>query len=99
MNPAQAGDVIVVYLTGLGQTTPQLVSGAVVDETTSYNTVPVRVTVDSKDAQVLMSTAQPGIPGLYQLILRLPPETGSGNVLLVVETGSSRSNPVSIAMR
>jgi uncharacterized protein (TIGR03437 family) len=80
MNPAEAGDVILVYLTGLGQTTPALASGAVVDETISYNTAPVRVTVGGKEAQVLMSAARPGIPGLYQVVLRVPPGTGSGNV-------------------
>ena len=99
MNPAQAGDVILVYLTGLGQTTPPLASGAVVDETYIYNTVPVTVTVGGKEAQVLTSAASPGLPGLYQVLLRVPSGTGSGNTSLVLHAGSTSSNPVSIPLR
>jgi uncharacterized protein (TIGR03437 family) len=99
LNPTQAGELILVYLTGAGQTTPALVSGAVVDESISYNTVPVRVTLGGKEAQVLMSAARPGIPGFYQVVLRVPAGTGNGNVPLVLEAGSTRSNTVSIALR
>jgi uncharacterized protein (TIGR03437 family) len=99
LNPAQAGDVILVYLTGLGQTTPPLPSGAVVDETNTYNTVPVTITVGGKEAQVLTSVASPGLPGLYQVVLRLPSGTGSGNTALVLHAGSTSSNPVTIPLR
>jgi uncharacterized protein (TIGR03437 family) len=99
MNPVQAGDIILVYLTGLGQTTPPLASGAVVDETRTYNTAPVTVTVGGKEAQVLTSVASPGLPGLYQVELRVPSGTGSGNISLVLHAGSTSSNPVSIPIR
>ena len=99
MNPAQAGDELLVYLTGLGQTTPPLISGTVVDETASYNTGQVTAIVDGQRAQVLASTARPGIPGLYQVILLVPTGTRSGNVPLVVHAGSAGSNAVWIALR
>ena len=99
MNPVQAGDVILVYLTGLGQTTPPLVSGAVVDETIHHGTAPLRVTLDGREAQVLTSAARPGIPGLYQVVLRVPSGTRSGNVPLVLRTGSTSSNPVPLPVR
>ncbi len=99
LNPVQAGDVILFYLTGLGQTTPALASGAVVDDAISYNTAPVKVTIGGKEAQVLTSAASPGIPGLYQVVLRVPAGTGGGNVPLVLEAGPARSNLVSVAVR
>jgi uncharacterized protein (TIGR03437 family) len=100
LNPAAAGDVIVVYLTGMGQTTPALATGQIVDATRSFTTVPVTVTIGGRAAEVLTSTAAPGFSGVYQVALRVPAGAGPGNrVPLVLNAGAAASNTVSIAVR
>jgi len=98
-NPAQAGDVIVVYLTGLGQTTPALTTGKLVDGGRTFSTVAVTATLGGKDAEVLFSTAAPGFPGMYQVALRVPAGAGTGNVPLVVRAGQASSNTVNVTVR
>jgi uncharacterized protein (TIGR03437 family) len=98
-NPAQAGDVLVVYLTGMGQTTPALATGRLVDPGRMFSTVAVTATVGGKDAEVLSSTAAPGFPGVYQVALRLPAGAGTGSVPLVLKAGTASSNTVSVAVR
>lgn len=100
MSPAEAGDVIVVYLTGMGQTTPPMATGQIVDATRAFATVPVTVTVGGRDAEVLSSTAAPGFSGIYQVALRVPAGAGPGNrVPLLLKAGAAISNTLSIAVR
>jgi len=100
LSPAQAGDVIVVYLTGMGQTTPALTTGKLVDAARSYTTVPVTATLGGKAAEVLSSTAAPGLPGVYQVALQVPAGTGPGSsVPLVLKAGTATSNTVTVAVR
>jgi len=98
-NPAQAGDVLVVYLTGMGQTTPALATGRLVDPARMFSTVAVTATVGGKDAEVLSSTAALGFPGVYQVALRVPAGAGTGNIPLVLKAGTASSNTVSVAVR
>ena len=98
-NPAQAGDVLVVYLTGMGQTTPALATGRLVDPGRMFSTVAATATVGGKDAEVLSSTAAPGFPGVYQVALRVPVGAGTGNIPLVLRAGTASSNTVSVAVR
>jgi len=100
LNPAQPGDVIVVYLTGMGQTTPALATGRLVDSTRSYTTVAVTATLGGKNAEVLYSTAAPGLPGIYQVALQVPAGAGPGSsVPLVLKAGTATSNTVTVAVR
>ena len=55
-NPAKAGDVIVIYSTGLGQTTPPLTTGGLIGATTGFNNTPtVTATIGGQDAAVAYS--------------------------------------------
>ncbi len=99
VNPAQVGEVIVVYLTGMGQTTPALATGRLVDAARTFSTVAVTATLGGKDAEVLSSTAAPGLPGVYQVALRVPAGAGPGSVPLVLKAGTASSNTVSVAVR
>ncbi|MBM3747968.1 MAG: hypothetical protein FJW34_19450 [Acidobacteria bacterium] len=97
--PAQAGDVIVAHLTGLGQTTPALATGRLVNGARMFTTVAVTATLGGKDAEVLFSTAAPGLPGVYQVTLRVPSGAGTGSLPLVLTAGSTSSNTVTVAVR
>lgn len=99
LNPAQAGDAIIIYATGMGQTTPALSSGRLVNPDTPCRTVPVTAAIGAKAAEVLSSAAAPGFPGVYQVVLRVPVGAGTGNAPLILRAGATTSNTVSVAVR
>jgi uncharacterized protein (TIGR03437 family) len=97
-NPAHAGDTLLVYLTGLGQTTPALTTGGIVPAATLPNTRPVTATIAGRPATVVYSAASPGFTGLYQVAVTVP--TGvSGSVPLQLQMATATSNPISIPVQ
>ena len=97
-NKVRVGDTIVIFSTGLGQTTPAVQTGVLVQppSATSFNnTVPVTVTVDSKSAPFVYSIASPGFSGLYQTAVTVPAGV-SGAVPLVLTAGGNASNTVTL---
>jgi uncharacterized protein (TIGR03437 family) len=98
-NPAGAGDVLLVYSTGLGLTTPTLASGRLVPSTGQYDTAPVTATLDGRPADVIYSIATPGAVGLYQTAIRVPPGIAAGARPLALTAGGVTSNIVRIALR
>jgi uncharacterized protein (TIGR03437 family) len=98
-NPAKAGDVLLVYCTGLGQTTPALSTGALVSGTGSAATnAAVTATIGGKDATVVYAIASPGFVGLYQVALTVP-AGATGNSAIVLKQGNTTSNSVNIAVQ
>jgi uncharacterized protein (TIGR03437 family) len=96
--PAKAGDILLVYLTGLGQTTPPLQTGSLQAPTTLQNTAPVSVKLGGASAPVIYSIATPGLAGIYQIAFTVP--TGvSGSSALVVTAGSAASNTVNVMVK
>ncbi len=97
-NPAKAGDVVVIYLTGLGQTTPALQTGNLQAGTGFNNTGTVTVTIGGQNAPVVYSIASPGFAGLYQVAVTVP--TGvSGSVPVILKAGTGTSNTVNIPVK
>jgi uncharacterized protein (TIGR03437 family) len=98
-NPAKAGDVILVYATGLGQTTPALTTGTLASGTTTAATsASVTATIGGKDATVVYSIISPGFCGLYQVAITVPAGV-TGSSAIVLKQGSTTSNSVSIAVQ
>jgi uncharacterized protein (TIGR03437 family) len=97
-NPAVAGDQVIVYVTGLGQTTPALTTGAVVDEKTTASTTPVTATIGNQNANVVSSMAAPGLPGIYQVTLSVPSGVTGTQALVLKQAGVS-SNSVNISVK
>lgn len=86
-SPAGAGEVLVLFATGLGATSPALASGRIVEasEATSYQAEGVEVLFGDRQAQVLRTEAAPGLAGVYQITLRVPEDAGTaGEVRLRV---------------
>jgi uncharacterized protein (TIGR03437 family) len=97
-NKVAVGDLVVIYSTGLGQTTPTVGTGTLVvppSATLFNNTVPVAVTVDTKSATIVYSLASPGFTGLYQTAFTVPSGV-SGPVPLVLSIGTAASNTVTL---
>jgi uncharacterized protein (TIGR03437 family) len=98
-NPASGGDLVVFYMTGMGQTTPALVTGQTVPlGPPYYDTVPVTVTIGGVNASVVYSIAAPPyVAGLYQMAVTVPVGLLPGNQPVVATSGGVQSNTVTIA--
>ncbi len=97
--PARAGDVLLTYSTGLGQTTPPLVTGMLAGYPPAANTLAVTVTLGGMTAEVLYSMAAPGYAGLYQTAIRVPAGLAPGNAALQMRLGEAASNTVNLAVQ
>ena len=97
-NPAQAGDYLTFFATGLGQTAPPLATGAIAPATPPA-TQPVTVTIGGQAANVVYSAAASGYSGLYQIVAQMPAGVPPGAEGLQVAVGNAPSNIVYIAVQ
>ncbi len=100
-NPAAAGDVILIFTTGGGKTTPAAITGQLVPSpgTVLLTVAQPSVTIGGRTADVLGSALAPGFAGLYQVNVRVPAGVPAGNQPVVVTMGDQRSNAANIAVR
>ena len=99
-NPAHVGDVLLIYSTALGQTTPAVQTGVlVVPPAGAFNlTGTVSATIGNQNAPVVASIASPAFAGLYQTAVTVPAGV-SGNVPVVLKAGTASSNSVTIPVQ
>jgi uncharacterized protein (TIGR03437 family) len=91
--------VLVFYATGMGQTTPPLVTGQIVPSA-NYDTAPVTVTIGGVNANVIYSIAAPPyVAGLYQMAVTVPSGLAPGNQPVVATSGGLQSNTVTIVIQ
>jgi adhesin/invasin len=99
LNPATAGSVIVIYLTGMGSVSPPLQAGYAAADLNLTALTPT-VLIGGLPAEVLFSGAAPGFAGLYQINARIPATTPPGNsVSLEIRANGRVSNAVTIAVK
>jgi len=98
-NPSTAGEILLIYSTGLGQTTPLQQTGMPTPQSPSAKTGDVIVTIGGANAEVIYSLASPGFVGLYQTAVRMPAGVTAGNAGVTLKMGSALSNVVMIAVR
>jgi uncharacterized protein (TIGR03437 family) len=90
-NPAQPGEAISVYLTGLGQVFPTITDGAPGGSSTlNYTVQTITAAVDDTVNAVATATVSyaglaPGYAGLYQINLTVPTGINAGDDYLVIE--------------
>lgn len=99
-NPAAVGDVLGILCTGLGVTAPLAPTGVILPQDPLYAAV-VQPTVmlAGRPAPVVGAAAAPGFVGLYLVAIGVAPGTPSGNQPLVVRSGTTASNSVTIAIK
>lgn len=87
--PAKPGDVLILWGTGFGPTTPDTLSGAVTPSDKSYATsTPVTVTIGNASATVYGAALAPGLAGLYQVAIQVPASLANGDFPIVATAGS-----------
>ncbi len=90
--PAKPGDVVILWGTGFGATTPALSSGQLVPSTQLYSvTDPPKITVGGIQATVYGAALAPGFAGLYQIAIQIPLTAGSGDQPVAAQVGSVSS--------
>lgn len=89
---AKPGDVLILWGTGFGPTTPLTLPGSVVpsDRTYSAATAPT-VTINNVSATVLGAALAPGFVGLYQVAIQVPASIPSGDWPIVASVGGVQS--------
>ena len=97
-NAAQAGNVLAVICTGLGQFSPALATGQI-----PLTATPVAGTVTAQiggvDARVMSATALVGQPGYYMVLVMMPTGVPAGRANVVVRIGGSSSNTTTMSVR
>ena len=108
---AAPGDLLVLYATGLGKTTPNgdangpvLPTGAIppTDGSVLYHTVvKPTVTIGGIPALIAYAGLAPGFPGLYQLNIQVPDGVAFGDDIPMVVSlpGGEKDNTVTLAVQ
>jgi len=107
--PAAIGDYLVLYVTGLGVTTPNgnpsgtpLKTGAVppADGSILYETPTTpTVAIGGIPVTVLYSGLAPGFAGLYQIDFQVPSGVSSGDDVPIVVTMAGNSDSATISVQ
>lgn len=100
-SPADRGEVVVLYATGLGAVNPPSTSGqpaASVEPLSRTIDTPI-VTIGGISAKVLFSGLAPNYVGLYQLNVVVPSNSPIGNIQVVVQAGGFFSKAATMFVR
>lgn len=89
-SPAQPGETVLVFATGLGATTPPVQTGAGGNGQPTATTP--TITIGGAPATVLFAGAAPGFAGLDQLNVTVP-SLSSGDQKIIISIGNAKSTP------
>ena len=97
--PATAGNPLVIYCVGLGAVSPAVSAGSIVPYSPlSSATVPVTVTFGNQTATAGFAGLTPGLAGLYQVNVNVPPGVTPGNQVPITISVGGKSSSSSIYM-
>jgi uncharacterized protein (TIGR03437 family) len=97
--PATAGNPVVIYCVGLGAVTPGISAGSIVPYSPLSNaTAPVTVTFGNQTVTAAFAGLTPGLAGLYQVNVNVPPGVTPGNQVPVTISAGGKSSSSSIYM-
>jgi len=90
--PAKPGEVIVLWGTGFGPTSPSAPEGVETPSSPTYNTAnTVSVTVGGKPTTVYGAALAPGYAGLYQVAIQIPASLANGDYPVVATISGAQS--------
>jgi uncharacterized protein (TIGR03437 family) len=88
--PTMPGDLVVLWGTGFGPTTPPTAAGTIVSGAPATSTLPV-VTVGGVQVLVVSSVLTTGTVGLYQITIQLPANVPTGTVAIQASIGGAQT--------
>jgi uncharacterized protein (TIGR03437 family) len=90
--PAKPGDVIILWGTGFGPTTPTAPTGVETPSDQIYSAmVAPTITINNIPAIVYGAALAPGFAALYQIAIQVPPSLADGNWPVVASVGGVMS--------
>ena len=89
--PAKPGDVIILWGTGFGPTSPAAPVGVQVPPNAYPTANPVTVTVGGTNATVFGAALAPGFAGLYQVAIQIPSSAPDGDLPVVATVNGAQS--------
>ena len=93
--PVRAGELVILWATGLGPTTPPVLAGEL-PNFASFALLPVRVRLNdavAADGSILYAGQAPGFAGLQQINILLPQDAPTGEVSIAVDVDGVVSQP------
>ncbi len=98
--PAQPGEILTIYLAGMGLTDVAITTGEVSPSSPlAHPLVQPTVTVNGESAQINFAGLTPQAVGLYQVNFTVPADAPAGNLTVVVSQGNALSNSGTIAVQ
>jgi len=98
-NPATTGEIVEVYLTGMGAVTPAVADGAI-PGASNINATPLAVYVADVAVTPIYAGMAPGYPGLYQMNFTIPLTIStSGPVPLAINTPNAFHDQVYVTVQ
>lgn len=98
--PAAAGEVLALFATGLGVTSPSLNPGATFPSSPTASVIsPVEVTIGDKRAKVLTAAGHSGSSDRYQINFRMPEGVPSGDAQVRISSAWVNSAAVTIRIK
>ena len=100
-NPAEVGETLMLYVTGLGAVSPAVKDGfAAVAKPLSYVVAEVTVSVDGLNAPVSFKGLAPGFAGFYQVNFEVPKGVPSGKLVsLSIATPDAVTNEAKLYIK
>ena len=99
-SPAQPGEVVTIYLAGMGLTDQTIMTGEVSPSNPlAHPQVMPAVTVNGESAQVAFAGLTPQAVGLYQINFTVPVDAQAGNLMVIVSQGTVQANTGTIAVQ
>ena len=99
VSPAKPGEIIVLYLAGLGSTVNQPATGSGAPLPPTAPLAAVTMTIGGKATPLEFVGLTPGSVGLYQIAVKVPEDTPDGNQTLVVSQAGAASNVTILPVR
>ena len=91
-NPAAKNSIVVLYLTGEGQTTPAGIDGQLAADVFPKSNLRVTALIGGAPAEIVYAGAAPGLTaGVMQVNVRIPAEVQSGAIPVSVVVGAASS--------
>ena len=99
-NPAERGSIAVIYVTGLGQTSPPGEDGRVTrDLVVPAPVLPITAVIDDHPAEVLDSGAAPGkVQGIFRITVRVPYDVAPEYDLHVIVKAGEYTSPATVTL-